>query len=962
MMKYILGCWLLASFILAASIAAESQAAELLAPPQWIWLKKTAQPARFVRGWNLPRSIQTAELKFAADFCSGTVVINGRRVLTVAPYCQLQTLDVTNFLRRRDNEIAIEAQNVCGPAAVALSLVVTHQEGEPTILLTDDAWNADDRGPVLPQFWGVGRRGIELSPFENYEQWQQAKTDSTKKTVPKFWTVPGFEVTELRVAQPEEGSWIALAFDAQGRVVISREDQGFLRMTLDEARKSIARVEAVASDLKECRGLAFDGDVLYAKANNSLGLFRLKIDEQGQVRDQELMREFPGKVGHGRNDIALVRGNKGNALYQIHGDSVEIPQESIRDLISPLNESRTKAPSREGSLLRYIFQERQWELVCQGLRNPYGIALHESGEPFTFDADNEFDMGTPWYRPTRILHLMTGGDTGYRESTGVFPPRFHDQPDHAPPLLDIGRSSPTSVMFGYELKFPEPYKKALFALDWTYGRVIAVHLAPRGKTFRAAAELFLQGRPLNVTDIAAGPDGDMYLITGGRKTQSALYRVSFTGKAPLSPVQPEWRMPVSTKQSSGNSGILEFGDIAAADPVRRHAARIKLERGELDLVRISARSIVRPYGIDVLLALARARQKDDVPLLFEMLQHWKLAEGDLTQQFVWIRIVSLCHETAPEKCRNHREALTTELRSLAKSLQRDDYGFAELRVAPEGTSDELRRRVILLLATLEAPNLPEIATAQLLKSNTQEDQLAGLLATRSARTGWTLETRREQLRVLNEIPRMVGGAGLPPFEKWLRPQIIATLSDAERKELHDLLEPKSEASEPLPPPRKHVQKWSLDDLNTLYAENANSGDPKKGETIFRDALCNRCHRVNVRGAAVGPDLTHVSRRFSRRDILESIVQPSLSVAENFRVETVLTEDGKTYTGRVINEGDYRSEKLTLQLDALQPDKIVTLDKKEISEHRTLPVSPMPNGLLDTFTLEEIRDLLAYLAP
>ena len=51
-----------------------------------------------------------------------------------------------------------------------------------------------------------------------------------------------FEVTELRVAQPDEGSWIAMAFDSQGRLVISREDQGFLRMKLDDARKSVARI------------------------------------------------------------------------------------------------------------------------------------------------------------------------------------------------------------------------------------------------------------------------------------------------------------------------------------------------------------------------------------------------------------------------------------------------------------------------------------------------------------------------------------------------------------------------------------------------------------------------------------------------------------------------------------------------------------------------------------------------
>lgn len=956
-----MGCLLLmlSGFALVLQTAAQEPVAALTAPPQWIWPKGEAAEKRLSRQFTLERSIQAAELRFAADFYHASVSINGTRALSIAPYCQTQTLDVTPWLRRGENEIVIEARPVSGPSAVALSLVVMHHTGPPTVMLSDDKWNAADLGPVPPEFWGVGRRGIELSPFENYEQWQQAKTDSTKRAVPKFWTVPGFEVTELRVAQADEGSWISLAFDTQGRLTIAREDQGFLRMTLDEARKSVARVEAVTSDLKECRGLAYDGEWLYANANNSLGLYRLQIDADGKVQKQESLRQFPGKVGHGRNDIVFDRKSRG--LYQIHGDSVDLPKENFRDLTSPLNESKTKGPGREGSLVRCDANGEQWELICAGLRNPYGIDLHRSGEPFTFDADNEFDMGTPWYRPTRILHLMTGGDTGYRESTGVFPPRFHDQPDHAPPLLDIGRSSPTSVMFGYDLKFPEPYKNALFALDWTYGRVIAVHLAPRGETFRAAAELFLQGRPLNVTDVAAGPDGDMYLITGGRKTQSALYRISYVGAAeqPAARGQHESDAAVYmlSHRHSMHPGFLD------GDPVGRHRSRMLLEKqNDLDQLWSMAK---KPWASTLLpqLALARGRRADDVPVILDALKHCQLTNLDLTMQFEWLRIVELCRETSAAAVDDRRDFLIAELLSLAETLQRDPKQGTELRVAPEGTSDELRRRVVLLLAELGAEELPEIASSQLFQSDKQEDQLAGLLATREATKGWTLGSRRKQLQVLNEIPRMVGGAGLPPFEKWLRPQILKSLAKEEALALADAIEPKTIVeTEPLPPPRKHVQKWTLAELASLHDPNAPTGDATKGAVLFRDALCSRCHRVNLKGAAVGPDLTHVSRRFSRRDILESIVQPSLSVAENFRMETVLTEAGQVYTGRVINEGDYRSEKLTLQLDPLQPDKTVTLDKKEITEHRALPISPMPSGLLDAFTLDEIRDLLAFLAP
>jgi putative heme-binding domain-containing protein len=118
--------------------------------------------------------------------------------------------------------------------------------------------------------------------------------------------------------------------------------------------------------------------------------------------------------------------------------------------------------------------------------------------------------------------------------------------------------------------------------------------------------------------------------------------------------------------------------------------------------------------------------------------------------------------------------------------------------------------------------------------------------------------------------------------------------------------------------------------------------------------------VGVRGPAIGPDLTHVAQRFSRRDILESIVRPSLSVAEPYRNARIVTEDGKVMTGRVVSAGDYRSQSLKLNTDPLRPSQWVEVDKRTIAEFLDLGTSPMPEGLLNPFTREEIADLLAYL--
>ena len=964
--------------------AADSPDANAVASPHWISTSSPgSQPADLVRSFSAEAPIQQTTLKFAADFCFATVTINETEVLEVAPFVQLQTLDVTHAVQRGENRIRVRMREGNKLSGVAVTLEVRYVDGTLTTIASDTSWSAgqvdstgeqhqpllEDRGEVAPELWGIGRRDISLSAFENYEQWQQSKGEVANKNRPKFWLAPGFEITELRVAQPDEGSWIAMAFDDKGRLTVSREDVGLLRMTIAEDRKSVSRVEKIDVKLEECRGLAYDGPTLYANANNSKAMFRLKIDDEGKPLDVEKLREFPGGVGHGRNDIALWKNPESGKLwvYSIHGDSVDVPTSDIEDRTSPLQESKLLPPKKEGTLILLDTETKQTQLLHAGLRNPYGIALHSSGDPFTFDADNEHDMGTPWYRPTRILQLVAGGDSGYREVTGQLPPRFHDQPDHAPPLFDIGRASPTSVMFGYDLKYPKDYQQALFALDWTYGRVIAVHMVPRGQTYRASAETFLQGRPMNVTDIAAGPDGAMYLITGGRKTQSALYRVSFFGESPIEHQSIHENLIAEAVRVRKMQHVMRYSappydrlrGIGSPDPVERHYHQLAHERSGITSGIKRLKSDNQPTNLEhssMNLMTARTRSE------FNFDGSKRDFSGGigpysifLNDKFIWVRIANLHLETSRDEVVAQRDMLIPLVLSEWKAL--DTRPFS---VAPEGTSVELRRRLAYLLGELGADELPALAGPVLLESGVQEDQLAGLLALRNQKTGWTTALRRQQFETINSIPLMIGGAGLPPLEKWLREESIKTLSDAEKAELGDLLQPKLPTPEPLPPLRPLVKKWTLDDLALLHANDAPKGDAERGHQLFREALCARCHRVGLRGAAVGPDLTYVSRRFSRKDLLESVLAPSKSVAENYRLEAITTLSGQVHTGRIIPEGDYRSEKIRLSLDPLDASQVVEIDKQDIDQHVPSPASPMPSGLLDTLTIEEVRDLLAFL--
>ena len=123
--------------------------------------------------------------------------------------------------------------------------------------------------------------------------------------------------------------------------------------------------------------------------------------------------------------------------------------------------------------------------------------------------------------------------------------------------------------------------------------------------------------------------------------------------------------------------------------------------------------------------------------------------------------------------------------------------------------------------------------------------------------------------------------------------------------------------------------------------------------MFEKAQCIKCHRYGNRGEGIGPDLSNVSRRFQRKEILESVVFPSQVISDQYAAKTILTTDGKTYSGLVAPAGD---GVVVLQSNGEK----ARIPQNEIDEIAPSKKSAMPDGLFNTLTLSEIADLLAYL--
>ena len=163
------------------------------------------------------------------------------------------------------------------------------------------------------------------------------------------------------------------------------------------------------------------------------------------------------------------------------------------------------------------------------------MAFNIDGELFAYDSDMEWDAGTPWYRPTRLYHIASGADFGWRTGTGKWPQWY---PDALPPLYDIGPGSPVGVISGLGAKFPAKYQKAIYCLDWTYGTMSAMFLTPSGASYTAEREKFVASSQMRMTDAAINPyDGAMYFTVGGRGGQSALHRVTYVGDESTAPAK-----------------------------------------------------------------------------------------------------------------------------------------------------------------------------------------------------------------------------------------------------------------------------------------------------------------------------------------------------------------------------------------------------------------------------------------
>ncbi len=905
----------------------------------------------------------------------------------------------------------------------------------------------------------------------------------------RFETLEGFEVERVASSQLV-GSVVNMTFDPAGRPALAIERAGVFLLVDGDGDGVFEKTLEYANQIHTAHGMHYlgPGDLLvHAEGPDGPGLYRLlDRDRDDRAEEVQLIALSDGDIQeHGPHQI--LEGADGH-LYVLFGNhaypevrvSPDSPSRGLReDQLLPRyldprgHANRIRAPA--GTIHRLSPDLSEWRQLAAGFRNPFDIAFDASGELFTFEADMEWDLGLPWFKPVRILHVIPGADYGWRTGSGKFPSYYLDT---LPSVDEVGRGSPTGIAFYDHDVYPERFDGALFMGDWSRGRIRVLFPRAEGASFQGDTHDFLIGEPLNVTDLDVGPDGSLYFATGGRLTTGGVFRVRYTGPT-REPVEksrlheildqpmarsawgreslrkaraeegdawgPQMRRVLEDSDEIGQRRLraLEYLQVLGPPPDRellvrlardpdpllragavfllgthpfaeveepldealrdsdpvvarraceavvrsgwdgtkhprlvdslfellgrpdrflRTAARIALTRTAPDLWldRVTAERVENAprSALEALLALVHAqRSLAHRNLLYRRLTSFRLQELDNETLLSYLRVLQLTLIRSP------RVSLSTP---YGKALSAELGPFL-LRRFPSG-DHRLDRELQAVMAYLQTPGAIEAILTHLAPDQPQEEQIHSIYCLRAINRDWTRSQRDRLIDWFERAWRFRGAASMQGYMDALWDSALRLLP-AEERQLAEarreaMLEERTQqlawlaaADDDSTPSDSVLRNMSFPELSDYLELDPMSyarATLEEGRRVFYRAKCVDCHVFGSEGRGGGPDLSTVVKRFRRREILESIMYPSLVVSDQYTALQVETRDGESLLGMLAAED---STTLTL-IDAT--GRRLEIAKSSILSRRRSTESLMPEGLLESMSLRELTSLFLFL--
>ncbi len=818
----------------------------------------------------------------------------------------------------------------------------------------------------------------------------------------------------------EQGSWVAMAFDDKGRLITSDQYGRLYRLKIPAIGSASVKPEVeklligtgIGADtmgMGYSQGLLYAFNSLYVMVNNSKGnrnftrhsgLYRLQ-DTNGddQFDKVTFMKPMVGDGEHGPHSIKL--SPDGKSLFVISGnhtdvppmDAYRLPKNWQEDNLFPLiKDPRGHANDRmaPGGWVAEVDPEgKHWELVSAGYRNAFDIAFNAEGDLFVYDADMEWDFGLPWYRPTRICHATSASEFGWRTGNSKWSATY---PDNLPPVINIGQGSPTNLIHLKDAKFPAKYKNTLLAFDWSFGIIHGINLKPAGSTYTGDREEFLSGLPLPLTDGVIGPDGALYFMTGGRRLESDLYRVSYIGKENTSPIpaQPlnaanSLRRSLEKFHTDGpNSAAVAtvWPHLKSADRFIRYAARLALEHQPIEewqnLALTEKDPIASTQSLISLIRMGKGDKQNEIlnallKINFKVLNESQKIDVLRAFELSFLRmgmpteankakIIALLDPSYP--------ANTSELNKMLSKilLYLDAPGAIQKTLTQMKLKDEPGTKDNMLLSATSSSDLilrstqygGDIANTLANLPPMQQTYYANVLT--MAKKSWTPTQRETYFKWFNNAFSYKGGNSYVGFID--RSRKLALKNVPEDKKTYfdklsgaELLSSNGNNLVSSAYPKGPGKNWQVSSGLPFVEKGLTDRNFEQGKAMYVATTCKACHSMRGEGGATGPDLTQLYTRFSAKDMIEAISEPNKSISDQYAATQFTLKNGNSIVGRLVNE-----DKLTYYVsqNPYAPESLEKVLKKNVSSTKLSNVSIMFQGLMNSLNEEEFKDLMAYL--
>ncbi len=827
-------------------------------------------------------------------------------------------------------------------------------------------------------------------------------------------TIPfDFAIEEIySPSENKQGSWVSITQGPGRRFYTCDQYGGLYTFEMPEIGDTLSAdaVDSIEMNMGYAQGLLWAFNSLYVVVVKSVnedspedpssGVYRLTDEDgDGTLDKQVKILTVSGTSEHGPHTLRV--SPDGQSLYFIAGNFNLVPDHFKSRLPRNWDEDNLLKPYLDASghaidlkapggwLAKTDPEGKEWELIGAGMRNPFSFGINDHGELFAYDADMEWDFGMPWYRPTRILHVTSGSEFGWRTGSGKWPVYY---PDNLPAVENMSQGSPTAVIMGKDLSFPAKYKDGLFACDWSFGTIYYVDLKESGSSYEGKKEEFLSGIPLPITNATAGSDGNLYFLTGGRRLASRLFRVRYTGIEDTdinpSPSDPEATALRGTRKKLEAFHTGENPEAVSASwsfldhPDRhiRYAARIAIEHQPLESWITNLWTEDDPVKMTQG-AIAYARSGGEIgkriTTKLTSINYKKLSDED---RIAWARSIALLLARNDYPSGNIVQSIINKVNPLYPATDSKlNRILSEIMIylnAPEGV-----QKTMALLDAQEkdaTTSHPEILSKKLLERSEQygpqiADMLDNMPPTEAiyyvtvlshAKEGWTKELRTNYFSWFDKALRKKGGVSYKAFLDNIRAQALTHVPDAEKdyfNQLAGFYSPMT-AMANLPKPIGPGKNYNMYDLGRI----ATWGDDKiknyerdyaAGFRAYQAALCSSCHRMNGEGGASGPDLSNINTRFNKNEIVTAILNPHETISDQYSFTSFNLKDGSRRVGRVVNESD---DNYTIFQSPYDITATVEIAKSDITSQEESAISPMPAKLLNPLNEDEVLDLMVYL--